>query len=65
MRDIGLADLGWRRRVRDDVLWRRHHRSRYGLVLSIGCHGGGLMGSLVAPPRIWVVVDPRMSSQLV
>ena len=51
--------------MRDDVLRRRQHRRRYGLVLRVTGHGGGLMCSLVAPSRVGIIVYPRVSSQLI
>ena len=47
------------------MLRRRHHGRRYGLVSSVGIHGGVLVRSLVASSRVWVVVYPRVSSQLI
>lgn len=62
-RDVGRADFGGGCRLRDNARRRHHHRRCLMVVHISGRSGDGM--DLLAPSRIRIVVNPRMSSKLI
>lgn len=61
--DVRGADFGGGCRLRDDAR-RRHHHFRCLLVMHVSGRSGDGM-DLLAPSRVWIIVYPGVSSELI